>query len=118
MQVGLSSPLKTIIPTIPAEYIIYAYHSFDCANVGQNHWSRLTSGHDQEEVLQKAEKLYRTRQYQKIEVQKKTFSDKKGKYIASTYRIFAEKRKNNYLTLATVLLLAFASAGSFYLKYM
>lgn len=103
---------------MPTEYRIYAYHNYDSAQIGQNHWSLLNSGGNQEEILQKAEKLYQTQQYQKIEVQKKAFSDKKGKYVVSTYRTFSEKKKNNYFMLLAITLLAFASVGSFYLKHM
>jgi len=117
LPVELSSPHKTITTTAPSKYMIYAYPSYDSTCIGQNRWSLLNSGHDQEEILQKAENMYQTQQYQKIEVQKKTFNNKKGKYVISTHRIFTEKSKNNYLMLATIFLLAFASVGLFYLKH-
>ena len=119
MQIGLPqrSSLSSALSS-KAEYTIYAYHSYDDNKLGYNRWQRVTSGDDPSQVLLKAEQLFQSKIYPKIEVKKKIFDDKKGCHKSSTLRIYEDSPRKNYLTLAAILLLAFTSAGLFYLQNM
>lgn len=100
------------------EYTIYAYNSFQTEKIGHNKWTRLSSMQAESEALVKAERLFESRLYQKVEVKKKSFDQKSGRYIARTHKVYQIAPRKDVMTLLSVLLLAFASAGLFYLRMM
>lgn len=117
MQIGVSSSPNTPSANSYAEYTIYVYDHFYEDGVGQNRWKRVSSSYDPAESVNKAQKLFSSQQYQKIEIKKKFFDDRKGQNVAKTFRVFERTQKqNSYLTLVAVFLLAFSSAGLFYLN--
>ena len=100
------------------EYTIYAYNNFESEKLGCNRWQRLSSVQVEAEALIHAERLFQSQLYQKIEIQKKSFDEKKGRYVAKTHKVYELSPRNNLLTFMSVLLLALASAGFFYLQMM
>ena len=100
------------------EYVIYAYDSFEDEKLGANHWQLIASSKDCEEMVSRAETLFNAAQYQKIEIKQKTFSSRKGKHIASTYKIYEQKPDIKILPIVTILLIAFSLVGLIYLENM
>ena len=100
------------------EYTIYAYNNFESEKVGCNRWQRLSSVQAEEEALSKAQRLFESQLYQKIEIKKKSYDEKKGRYIAKTHKVYEVSPRNNALVFTSILLLAFASAGYFYLNML
>ncbi len=118
MQTGLSSQLNAYSAQARIEYSVYAYSHFKDDELGHNHWKRVMVGSDVSAILLQAEKLFCSEKYQKIEIKKKIFDDKKGRNVASTFRIFENKSQNKYVRIGTVLLLTISCAGLLYLKYL
>tara|TARA_B100000508_G_C11353314_1_gene225093 strand:+ start:27 stop:362 length:336 start_codon:yes stop_codon:yes gene_type:complete len=96
----------------PPEYTVYAYNAS-----GNNRWKRLMSGADIGSVMKQAEQLFQSKKYNKIEIQKKYFDKKKGCITAAPFRVFETKSKDNYMIMASILLLALTSIGLFYLQF-
>lgn len=119
------TPIHFITPNLirrpkvaQAEYIIYAYDSYAGDDLGKNHWQRILNSNDVEKACRHAEVLFAAQQYQKIEIKKKIFDEKKGRYICSTFKNFEHKPKNNYFILAAIFFLALSSVGLFTLSML
>jgi hypothetical protein len=104
--------------TPPTEYTIYAYNFFENEKMGCNKWQRLSSVNKENEARMQAERLFQSQLYQKIEIKKKSFDSRSGRYVAKTHKVYEISTKRNLMTLMSILLLGFASAGLFYLKMM
>lgn len=100
------------------EYVIYGYDSFEDEKLGTNHWQLIASGSDCEEMVSRAETLFNSAQYQKIEIKQKTFNTRKGKHIASTYKIYEQKPDIKIMPIIAILLIAFSLVGLIYLENM
>jgi len=118
LQIGFPRQLKTMTVPAHAEYTIYAYNRFHNNALGYNRWQRVTTIHDSEEALTQAQNLFQSHQYEKVEIKKKAFDDKKGQHVASTYRVFESRPKKDYLVMISVILLAFIAGGLFYLIHI
>lgn len=116
MQIG-SPQQQEMNPTrfLETEYTIYAYHSYDEKKLGYNRWQRVTTSTDEAQAISKAEQLFKSQLYPKIEIKKKIFDNKKGRHKDTTFKIYENKPKKNHLILSATLLLAVVSAGLFYL---
>ena len=99
------------------EYIIYAYQDFEENRLGHNKWQVLSVVPEQDLALETAEKLYQSKDYQKIEIKKKSFDPKTKRYVASTLKTIEKKSYTGYwlggiltfLTLMPALLLLVSS---------
>ena len=119
LQVGFSSSLSVSPSYSRAEYTIYAYDHFQEQLLGQNRWQKLGSLDNPENALEKASNLFKSRQYEKIEIKKTVFDSKSGQNIATTYRVFENhKNRDNYMVFTAALLLAFSILGLIYLQHM
>lgn len=108
----LSHSLKSRLKNRP-EYIIYAYETYVVEDLGKNHWQLVLTTLDSDKACRHAEVLFTSKQYQKIEVKKKIFDEKKGRYVATTFKNFESSNKTNYLTLGAIFVLALSSLGLF-----
>lgn len=97
-----------------AEYIIYAYNHFEPEKLGQNRWQRISTLSKSEQAVIKAEKLYESELYQKVEIKKKKFDEKKGCYISSTLRVYQQKPALDAMKIASFVLILLAGAGYFF----
>lgn len=118
MQQVAVSRLEPSALSDSTEYVIYAYDSFEDEKLGTNHWQRIASSKNCEEIVSRAEELFSSAQYQKIEIKQKTFNIRKGKHVASTYKIYEQKPDIKFLPLITILLIAFSLVGLIYLENM
>lgn len=91
MEIASFMPTKK--PKIPPEYSVYAYDKYCDNAIGYNKWKCILSDTNANFVYQTAENLFETQQFQKIEIKKKTFHEKKKRYLVSTSHIF-KKRAN------------------------
>ncbi len=107
--------LQTQQPHI--EYTIYAYDHAD-DDVNHNRWTKLDTSTDPQNIHSKAENLYASQEYKKIEIQKKYFDARLNRKRAQVVRTFEERNNENYFMLATILLMAATSLGFFYLTMM
>lgn len=119
MQIELSSPSKlpaSLLPSLSStiEYTIYAYSFFEDEKLGCNRWKRMTTSLDSTKAMLYAEGLYKSQQYQKIEIKKKSYHEKKGRYTSSTFRVYENKLSRNYIKYIAALLLALGAVGFLY----
>lgn len=120
MQIEFASPSQ-FPASVPSslsseeEYTIYAYSFFENERLGCNRWTRMTSSSSSAHALQYAEGLYKSQQYQKIEIKKKAYNDKKGRYMSSTFRVYGNKFNKKYIIpTATALIITLIVAGLFH----
>ena len=99
------------------EYVVYAYNNGHDGALQQNRWTMLMRGIDERDITLQAESLFQSKQYKKIEIQKKYFDPKKNRPEAVTYKVYQLRKHEDYLTMASIALLAFSSVGFFYLQF-
>ncbi len=101
---------------IPAEYTIYAYNKY-CENlIGHNKWQCISTGENPSKVLEEAERLFDSEQFQKIEVKKKTFNQKKKRHFVSTFHVFDHQPKRNFLLLVGMIIIALSFTSLIFLE--
>lgn len=117
MQISDVTHIKT--GRIPPEYTVYAYDKYRPDMIGYNKWQYLLSSKNPSEVLEKAEKLFESDKFQKIEIKKKFFDKKMGRYVVSTFRVFDRKSNKTkfYITVAIFIIAALLS-GLFVLEVL
>ena len=95
------------------EYTIYAYNKYCEHTIGHNKWQTLSSSDDAEFVIAQAQKFYESQKFEKIEVKKKIFDEKKQQNMVSIYKVFDNNTrtmmglKQNYISLSLLLLTIF-----------
>ncbi len=95
-----------------AEYVLYAY-DFNDSNE-QERWERIMSSDDADHITSRAENLFQTDRYKKIEIQKKFFDRRKNQRQAQTVKIFEKKAPDNYLMLLGIFSMAMLAFVFFY----
>lgn len=101
------------------EYTIYTFDMPTPKQKGENSWKKHSTIDDMGKAMVEAETLHQTRKYQKIEVKKKFFDQKKNRTVDMTLKVFESKPVKDYTILIAVLIAligcAAAFAGSFLL---
>jgi len=103
-----------------AAQIEYTIYTFDMANAkqkGDNSWKKHSSLDDMTKAMSEAENLHQSRKYQKIEVKKKFFDQKKNRTVDMTLKIFESTPKKDYTTLFLILLAVLGTGGAFALSF-
>lgn len=92
---------------IQTEYAVYTFKPSQDDRKGRTPmWYLKSSTSNKNEALKQAEKLYRSRDYERVEVQQKIFDPRMKAYTSSTLRIYTEPSANSI-----VLCLILASAA-------
>jgi chromatin segregation and condensation protein Rec8/ScpA/Scc1 (kleisin family) len=84
---------------------------------GDNSWKKHSSLDDMTKAMHEAENLHHTRKYQKIEVKKKFFDQKKNRTVDMTLKIFESTPKKDFTTLFLILLAVLGTGGAFALSF-
>ena len=98
-----------------AQYTVYAYNQYEDQMVGHNHWQRILTSDNAKQAILRAESLYETHRYQKIEIKKKVFDSQIGTHIDSVYKTYNEKQGRNMYTVG-MMALAIVSCCALYLS--
>lgn len=109
-QAGLSTASSGATQS-QAEYMIYAYSCYEPAKTGHNRWQLVSTMQDFPQAMVKAEELYKSHLYEKVEVKTKIFDQKRSAYTSSTVRVYQTKESPNFLVLVSCALIMFAFAG-------
>ena len=104
-------------PAAQIEYTIYTFDMPSPKQKGQNSWKKHSSGDDMGKAMNEAETLHQSRKYQKIEVKKKFFDQKKNRVVDMTLKSFESKPKKDFTTLFLILLAIFGTGGAFALSF-
>lgn len=104
-------------PAAQIEYTIYTFDMPVPKQKGENSWKKHSSLDDMSKAISEAESLHQTRKYQKIEVKKKFFDQKKNRTVDMTLKTFESKPKKDYTTVFLVLLAILGTGGAFALSF-
>ncbi len=101
------------------EYTIYTFDMPSPKQKGDNSWKKHSTLEDMMKAMAEAQSLHETQKFQKIEVKKKFFDQKKNRTVDMTLKVFETTPKKDY-TIAVVAVLAVllgggAFAASFFL---
>ena len=75
------------------EYTIYTYDQPRTNQKGQIKWEKKDTADDMGNALKKAEALFSSGDYQKVEVKQKYFDKKKNRNVDMTLRVYEAKAK-------------------------
>jgi tRNA U38,U39,U40 pseudouridine synthase TruA len=102
------------------EYTIYTFDMPTPKQKADNSWKKHATLDDMSRAMQEAENLHQTQKFQKVEVKKKFFDQKKNRIVDMTLKTFETKPKKDFTILiaavAAILLGAGAFAASFFLS--
>ena len=104
-------------PAAQIEYTIYTFDMPTPKQKGDNSWKKHSSLDDMTKAMSEAENLHQSRKYQKIEVKKKFFDQKKNRTVDMTLKIFESTPKKDYTTLFLILLAVLGTGGAFALSF-
>ena len=104
-------------PAAQIEYTIYTFDMPSPKQKGDNNWKKHSSGDDMGKAMIEAESLHQSQKYQKIEVKKKFFDQKKNRTVDMTLKTFEIKPKKDYTMLFLILLAIFGTGGAFALSF-
>ena len=101
------------------EYTIYTFDMPKAKQKSDNSWKKHATLEDMAKAMNEAETLHQTQKFQKIEVKKKFFDQKKNRTVDMTLKVFESSPKKDYtiilLTGVAVLCGIGAFAASFFL---
>ncbi|MEM7651375.1 MAG: hypothetical protein AAF204_04760, partial [Pseudomonadota bacterium] len=78
-------------PDSQPEYSVYIYHYPENQHEGQNDWEMRTSTPDLNLALHKAQSLYASQSYRKVEVKQRFLDPKTEKMRDATLKVFAHE---------------------------
>ncbi len=95
------------------EYTIYTFEMPASKQKGENSWKKHSTMEDMSKAMQQAEALHISRKFQKIEVKKKFFDQKKNRTVDMTLKIFESAPKKDRTIIIAVAMAILAGLGAF-----
>ncbi len=95
------------------EYTIYTFDMPSPKQKGDNSWKKHSTLEDMMKAMVEAQSLHETQKYQKIEVKKKFFDQKKNRTVDMTLKIFESTPKKDYTIIFLVIFGIMASVAAF-----
>src|SRR5690606_8168182 len=86
------------------EYTIYTFDMPVPKQKGENSWKKYATLEDMTKAMSEAESLLQTQKFQKIEVKKKFFDQKKNRTVDMTLKVFESSPKKDYTILIVAIL--------------
>ncbi len=99
--------------TAGIEYTIYTFDMPKPKQKGDNSWKKHSTLDDMSKAMNEAENLLGTQKFQKIEVKKKFFDQKKNRTVDMTLKTFESKPKKDFSIIFLFLFGILASGGAF-----
>ncbi|PZQ44424.1 MAG: hypothetical protein DI551_10165 [Micavibrio aeruginosavorus] len=93
----------TQAPTAQIEYTIYTFDMPAPKQKGSNSWKKHATLDDMMRAINEAETLHQSQKFQKIEVKKKFFDQKKNRTVDMTLKTFESSPKKDYSTILFVI---------------
>lgn len=100
-------------PAAQIEYSIYTYDMPSPGQKGQGKWQKHTTLDDMIKAMVQAQTLHDSEKYQKIEVKKKFFDQKKNRVVDMTLKVFERDVKKDYSTMIAIVFALVCGAGAF-----
>ncbi|HEU4839339.1 MAG TPA: hypothetical protein VFS88_08015 [Micavibrio sp.] len=95
------------------EYTIYTFDMPTPKQKGENSWKKHATLEDMTKAMSEAESLLQTQKFQKIEVKKKFFDQKKNRIVDMTLKVFETTPKKDYTILIVSILAVLGALGAF-----
>lgn len=93
------------------EYAIYTFDMPMAGGSGRSRWKKRDTRTEMAEALARAEAIFRTGKYGKVEVKQKYFDRKKNRNVDVTLRVYQTKGEKE-INLAALFLFAFICAAA------
>ncbi len=95
------------------EYTIYTFDMPVPKQKGDNSWKKHATLDDMGKAMSEAESLLESKKFQKIEVKKKFFDQKKNRVVDMTLKIFETSPKKDYTVLIAVFMALIGGLAAF-----
>lgn len=95
------------------EYTIYTFDMPAPKQKGENSWKKHATLEDMTKAMDEAESLHQTQKFQKIEVKKKFFDQKKNRTVDMTLKVYESSPKKDYTILIVAVLAILGALGAF-----
>lgn len=95
------------------EYTIYTFDMPKQKQKGDNSWKKHVTTDDMGKAMSEAENLNQSGKFQKVEVKKKFFDQKKNRVVDMTLKTFESKPKKDRTILFAMIFAVLAGAGAF-----
>lgn len=95
------------------EYTIYTYDMPKAKQKSDNSWKKHATLEDMGKAMNEAETLHQTQKFQKIEVKKKFFDQKKNRTVDMTLKIFESNPKKDYTIVIVACMAILCGIGAF-----
>ena len=95
------------------EYTVYTFDMPTPKQKGENSWKKHATLDDMTKAMSEAETLLQTQKFQKIEVKKKFFDEKKNRTVDMTLKVFETSPKKDYTILIVSILAILGAVGAF-----
>lgn len=99
--------------TAQIEYTIYTFDMPVPKQKGDNSWKKHATLEDMAKAMTEAETLHQTQKFQKIEVKKKFFDQKKNRVVDMTLKIFETTPKKDYTFAIAIFMALLGGLGAF-----
>ena len=100
-------------PAAQIEYTIYTFDMPTPKQKGDNSWKKHATLEDMGKAMNEAENLHQTQKFQKIEVKKKFFDQKKNRVVDMTLKVFESSPKKDRTFLFAVIAAILGGLGAF-----
>lgn len=95
------------------EYTIYTFDMPVPKQKSSNSWKKHATLADMGQAMTEAQSLLETRKYQKIEVKKKFFDQKKNRVVDMTLKTYETTPKKDFTTVIAVVMALLGALGAF-----
>jgi hypothetical protein len=95
------------------EYTIYTFDMPTPSQKGDNSWKKHATLEDMSKAMSEAETLHQSQKFQKVEVKKKFFDQKKNRTVDMTLKVFEANPKKDYTILIVTILAIVCGGGAF-----
>ena len=100
-------------PAANIEYTIYTFDMPVPKQKGDNTWKKHSTLEDMTKAMMEAEGLSKTQKFQKVEVKKKFFDQKKNRTVDMTLKVFETTPKKDYTMIIVAVAAVLCGIGGF-----
>lgn len=100
------------------EYSIYTFDMPKAGQKGESKWQKHTTLDDMIKAMVEAQALYESEKYQKIEVKKKFFDQKKNRVVDMTLKVFERDVKKDHSTMIAIIFAVICGVGAFAASFL
>lgn len=100
------------------EYSIYTYDMPRPGQKGESKWQKHVTLDDMIKAMVEAQNLYDSEKFQKIEVKKKFFDQKKNRVVDMTLKVYERDLKKDHSTMIAIIFALICGIGAFAASFL